>query len=105
MSTSPTQLSKKMLEKDGYLVAIVERWNPHAKIRQDLFGFVDLLALGHGHAIAVQTTSEGHVRDHIAKIRASEHLPRVLRSGIYVHVHGWRKNARGRWECRTEVIR
>ena len=45
MATSPTQLSLKKLREEGYIVAVVEHWNSFARIRQDLFGFIDLLAL------------------------------------------------------------
>ena len=45
MATSPTQLSLKKLREEGYTVAVVEHWNSFARIRQDLFGFIDLLAL------------------------------------------------------------
>ena len=45
MATSPTQLSLKLMKERGYLCQIVERWNAFAKIRQDLFGFVDVLCV------------------------------------------------------------
>jgi hypothetical protein len=35
---TPTQRSLAYLRAEGWQVAIVERWNPHARIRQDLFG-------------------------------------------------------------------
>jgi hypothetical protein len=41
MATSPTQLSLKKLREEGYTVAVVEHWNSFARIRQDLFGFID----------------------------------------------------------------
>lgn len=40
----PTQRTLAELKKRGYVVAIVERWNSFAHIRQDLFGFIDILA-------------------------------------------------------------
>jgi hypothetical protein len=45
MAMTPTQRSMAYLKKEGYRVAVVERWNPHARIRQDLFGVIDLLAI------------------------------------------------------------
>ena len=56
---TPTQRSLKYLREQGYTVAIVERWNAFAKIRQDLFGFIDLLAIKPGETLAVQTTASG----------------------------------------------
>jgi hypothetical protein len=56
--SSPTRRSLEHLRKAGAeLVAVVERWNPHAKIRQDLFGVVDVLAIHGEDTIAVQATS------------------------------------------------
>ena len=47
MAISPTQRTlKRLREKEEYpLVTIVERWNAFAKIRQDLFGIIDILAI------------------------------------------------------------
>ena len=54
MATSPTQLTLKKWRKAGYNAAVVERYNPHAKVLQDLFGFVDVLCVGHGETVAMQ---------------------------------------------------
>ena len=46
--SSPTQRTLNHLRRRGYLAAVVERFNPHVGehgIRQDLFGFLDLLAI------------------------------------------------------------
>lgn len=58
---TPTQRSLCKLRADGWLVAVVERWNPYARVRQDLFGFADLLAIKGNEVLAVQTTSGDHV--------------------------------------------
>ena len=50
-----------MLRDQGYKVWITEHWNPWARIRQDLFGCIDLLAIGNGETLAVQTTSRSNV--------------------------------------------
>ena len=100
--SSPTQRSKKLLEDEGYLVAIVERRNPYARIRQDLYGLFDLLAVGGAEGtVAVQTTSSSNVATRVAKITASDHVGMVRKAGWTILVHGWRKNKAGRWECRT----
>jgi hypothetical protein len=93
---SPTQRSLKYLRDEGYLVAIVEHWQPFARIRKDLWGWADLLAIKRGEVLAVQVTSEG-VASRVAKIIASETLGRVREAGIRVEVHGWRKNSKGRY--------
>ena len=93
---SPTQRSLKYLRDEGYLVAIVEHWQPFARIRKDLWGWADLLAIKRGEVLAVQVTSEG-VANRVAKVTNSETIGRVREAGIRVEVHGWRKNAKGRY--------
>ena len=100
---TPTQRSLAYLREEGYTVAIVERWNPHARIRQDLFGFIDLLAIRKGETLAVQVTSTG-VSSRIKKIMESDYLPNVRDAGWRIIVHGWRKNSKGRYVLRVEDI-
>ncbi len=106
--TSPTQRSIALLKERGYVTAIVERWNPYARIRQDLWGFVDILAIKEGEMLAVQTTSGAHVGERLKKIAASPLIATVLSAGVKVVVHGWRKvGPRGKakkWECREEFL-
>ena len=45
MATLSLQRSKKLLEDQGFKVAIVERWNQWAHIRQDLFNMCDLIGI------------------------------------------------------------
>lgn len=99
---SPTQRSLKLLRDGGYRVAIVEKWNPHARIRQDLFGCIDLLALRDGVTLAVQTTTSEHYAERVAKVRASDAYPDMVAAGWQIVVHGWVKRSTGRWECREE---
>lgn len=98
--TSPTQRSLAKLRADGYTVAIVERWNPHAKIRQDLFGFIDLLAIREGETLAVQSCSGTDVSKRVAKIADADCVGAVRKAGWRIVVHGWVKRASGKWECR-----
>lgn len=80
----------------------MERWNPHAKIRQDLFGFIDILALHGCCTIAVQSTSWANVSSRAKKISESPLLPAVRAAGWKILVHGWRKNAKtNRYELKT----
>lgn len=97
---SPTQRSKAHLEAQGYKVAIVERWNPYAKIRQDLFGFIDLLCVGNSETVAVQTTSGSNVSARVTKIAEHENVAAVRNAGWRIIVHGWRKNSAGKYVLR-----
>ena len=47
---SPTQRSLAHLKALGYQARVVEKWNPFAKVRQDLFGG-DVLALKPGSPV------------------------------------------------------
>lgn len=97
---SPTQRTLAKLRKEGYRAAVVEKWNPHAKIRQDLFGVVDVLAIREGETLAVQSTSGSNVASRVHKIEESDALADIREAGWRFVVHGWRKNANGRWQCR-----
>jgi hypothetical protein len=96
---SPTQRSLEKLRSEGYLCQIVERWNPHARIRQDLFGIGDILAIREGETLLVQTTSRGNVTARVTKIQESEHLDKILAAGWKITVHGWGKLKAG-WVCK-----
>lgn len=100
---SPTQLTLKKLRTDGYTAAVVEKWNPHAGIRQDLFGFIDVLGVGEKGTIAVQCTTADHAADRIRKIEDHENLGAVREAGWQIEVHGWVKS-NNRWRCNVTDI-
>jgi hypothetical protein len=103
MALTPTQLTLRHLREAGWpLVEVVERWNPHARIRQDLFGFVDVIALREDETLAVQTTSAANVSSRIRKIAEHPHVGFVREAGWSIVVHGWKKVG-GRWELTREV--
>lgn len=102
--SSPTQRSKKLMEQEGYTVAIVERWNSFAEIRQDLFGFLDLLCVADGKGVVgVQTTSASNMSARRNKILEHTNFLAVEGAGIKIELHGWQKKGH-RWECKREVI-
>lgn len=89
---SPTQRSLAEMKKRGCkLVQVVEHWNSFAKIRQDLFGIVDVLCIIDGQTVAVQTTSGGNVAARKAKMEASPSIAHLRRAGWTILIHGWRK--------------
>jgi hypothetical protein len=97
--TSPTQRSLKHWREQGYLCAVVEHWNPHVRIRQDLYGFIDVLAIKGEDIIGVQACVGGDVSKRIAKITEHANYAQVI-AAMRIVVHGWRKNAAGRWVLR-----
>ena len=109
---SPTQRTLAYLRSQGYTAAVTEHWNPHAKIRQDLFGFIDIIALGKGPIIAVQCTSGANHSARVTKIvsdpKVSSCAMLWLKSCNSIAVISWsKKGARGRlkkWEPRIQVL-
>lgn len=100
---SPTQRSLKLLREDGWTAEVTEKWNPHARIRQDLFGFVDLVAMKPGRKpLLVQTTSGSNVAARIQKMSSIPAVQLAIDSGFDIQVHGWRKlvSNRNRWTPR-----
>lgn len=98
--TSPTELSLAALHRAGYLAAVVEKFNAHARVRQDLFGFVDIVAIRPGETLGVQTTTRGNMSARLRKIVGHPNLPAVREAGWRIEVHGWKqKKPRARWEC------
>jgi len=92
---SPTQRTLKYLRGMGYTAVITERWNQWAKVRQDLFGIVDVLAVRVGETLAVQCTSAPNVSSRVNKIADHESTPRLREAGWKIEVHGWTKGKRG----------
>lgn len=111
MKTSPTQRALAELRKLGFTAAVVEKWNPHAHIRQDLFGCIDIIAVFPGFGIlAVQATS-GEGGNHAARRAKAISEPRLrkwLESGGRFEVWSFRKaGERGKrklWAMRRDPV-
>jgi hypothetical protein len=99
-TVSPTQLTLRKLRNDGWTAEVVERWNPHARVRNDLWGFVDVLAIKGDVTLGVQTTSASNVAARVHKIADHPNLPLVREAGWRLEVHGWSKKD-GRWVVRV----
>ena len=102
--SSPTQRSLKVMRDRGFYSEVVERYNSFTRTRNDLFGFIDVLCLGEGVVIGVQTTSYSNMSARIKKILEHDNLAVVKSSGIKIYVHGWRKNKSNRWEFKEVEI-
>ncbi len=104
----PTQRSLEYLRKCAATAAVevVERWNSHAKIRQDLFGFIDVLAIpDHQKGLwAFQVTTSSNLAARRQKALQEPKLRLWLTAGNRFFLHGWSKRASGRWEVREEEI-
>lgn len=100
----PTQRSLDLLRKEGWLPAVVEKWNPHAKCRQDLFGIIDIVAIRDGETLGVQATTASNLSKRIRKIEESDALSLLREAEWTIEVHGWRKDKKGRWVCKRVNI-
>ena len=88
---TPTQRSLKFMRQKNYVAEVVERWNPHARVRQDLFNFIDVLCIRPGEIVGVQTTTVANQSARIAKIKASAFASIWIEAGGKIVVHGWSK--------------
>lgn len=98
--SSPTQRSLAYLRGLGCEAWVVEKWNPFAKIRQDMFGWIDIVAVDTKQIIGVQTTSAPNVSARVLKARGNIALKNWLMAGGVLFVHGWDKH-KGRWRLHT----
>jgi hypothetical protein len=94
-----TARSKALYVSHGYQVALVEHYNSFTKRKHDLWGCIDLLAIGHGETVAIQVTSKGHLSERRHKIEEAEAYPEMLRSKWRVVLHGWFKE-NNRWQLK-----
>jgi len=71
---SVNKLVMDWLRAKGWEVGLVEQRIPHTFITRDLFGFVDMIAVGHGQIIGLQVTSNngGHVANRITKAKEQD---------------------------------
>jgi len=89
MKKSPTQRTLEKMKKEGYLCAIVEKFNSFIKVRQDLFGFIDILAIREKEICGIQATSKSNLSGRINKICTHKNFEAVRKSGIKIIIHGW----------------
>ena len=106
MAISPTQRTLNRLRDSGDypLVSIVERWNAFAKIRQDLFGIIDLLAVdSKGNTVGIQVTSYSNISARVKKMEDSDAIPHLRNANWVLLVQGWHKK-NNKWVCREVDI-
>ena len=99
-----TVKSRDKLKSEGFtLVETVERWNSFARVKNDLFGIIDVLAVAGGETLAVQVTSRDNMSSRRKKITESEAFPELVKAGWRVELHGWYKE-KNRWQVKLEVL-
>lgn len=95
---SPAKRSLKLLRETGHQAQVVERWNQFAKVRQDLFGWIDIVAVDPKTSgiLGVQTTTTAHQAERLQKAKGNGALVAWLLAGGRLSIHGWRKSS-NRW--------
>ena len=74
------------------MVAVTERWNQFARVRQDLFGFIDLLAIRGDEVLAIQTTTAANMSARHAKLISLPAVNTWIASpNRSLVIHGWAK--------------
>jgi hypothetical protein len=104
--SSPTQRALKELRKRGWKVYITEKFNAFARIRQDAFGFGDLLGIDieSKKIVLVQVTSGANHAARITKIKGIQEAYDWIDSGGLILVMSFRKNSKGRYDMREEYL-
>jgi hypothetical protein len=103
MKRSPSALTAELLKEQGWLVWTVERWIPGARIRVDLFGILDQIAIKDGEVLGLQPTSWSNVPARVKKIAESDHIAEVRKLGWTLHVYGWKWDAKAK-EWRHRIV-
>jgi hypothetical protein len=111
-----TQRTIRELKNQGRVCAIVEKWNQYVGshgIRQDLFGFIDIISLDPERGVvAIQSCGQsfsGHLRK-ITEEKASEVYEWLRTPGTKLELWGWRKLKKNRggkamvWTPRVQEI-
>lgn len=106
---SNAQESLKHMRKIGYTCAVVERWNSHAHIRQDLFGGIDLLAIRFGETAGIQCSRSADLAAHRTKLLGEPRMRSWVEAGNKLLLHGWdlkgKDGTQKRWTLREEELR
>lgn len=100
------QKTLETLRKQGYYAERVERWNAFIKCRQDMLGFIDILALDtfEGVIVGVQVCADSGWSAHRKKILSEPRSRHWLRASGRILLWSWKKKGRFRIEARKEWL-
>jgi hypothetical protein len=100
-----TQRSLAELRERGYHPCITEHWNAYARVKHDLFGFLDIVALHPEKRgiLGIQTTTASNLSARVHKAAKLKAFTLWILSGNDVEFHGWVKKD-NRWIVKKEVF-
>ncbi len=106
--TSPTQLTLRECRRCLWPAAVVEKWNAWARIRQDLFGAIDIVALDDRPGVlGIQATTTSNALARVKKIDGllvpGSPLHQWIGHGNRLEVWGWGKEGRF-WRVQRRVV-
>jgi hypothetical protein len=106
---TPTQRTLAECRRRNWTAQVVERWNPHARVRQDLFGVIDLIALTPTGILGIQATSGANHASRVSKVKAEPRAAQWVKAGGRIEVWSFAKRGpRGKrktWQLRVEEVR
>ncbi len=106
---TPTARSLAFMRDNGWTCQVVEKWNPFAHIRQDLYGFIDILCCkADCGIIGLQVTTANNMAARRTKIEAEHRAKTWKLAGGMIALHGWYKHGeRGKrkvWAVKSESL-
>jgi hypothetical protein len=102
----PTNLNiptRKRLTEQGYLVENVEKYNTFSRKKNDLWGFIDFLAIKRDEVLAIQVTSKSNMSARRKKMTEHENIGKVREAGIRIELWGFYKE-KNRWQVKIEDL-
>jgi hypothetical protein len=104
---SNTQRSLKYVRDMGCAAQVVEKWNPYSKHRVDLFGVIDIVAIGAIGIIGLQSCSDSGRSEHRKKLLESPLARQWVSAGGRLWLVTWGKHPnpkRVMWAPHVEVL-
>ncbi len=103
--SSPTARTLRLLRQSGYTADVVERWLPHAGVRKDFLGCIDVLAVRRGEpgVLAIQATTRSNLAARLTKAKGRAELGTWLAAGNRFEVWGWHQ-VDGRWRVHRTTV-
>jgi len=93
----------KTLRDNGYFATVVEHWDAFSGKKHDLFGIIDILAVGRNHTVAIQVTSRNNMSSRRKKMQEAPELAAMTSAGWCVQLWGYDK-PEFRWRVKVEDV-
>lgn len=105
--TSPTARSLAECRKRGWTAQVVEKWNMHAHVLQDLFGVIDIVAITPAGILGIQATTGSNHASRRTKILAEPRAKLWVDAGGKLELWTWSQRGdagkRKLWTIRVET--